>query len=51
MSFDIVIKNGKIVDGAGNPWYHADVVVKDSIIVGTRFLLTSLNVLNKVEIN
>ena len=25
MSFDIIIKNGRIVDGTGNPWYKADV--------------------------
>ncbi len=25
MSYDLVIKNGRIVDGTGNPWYRADV--------------------------
>jgi len=24
-SFDILIRNGKIIDGTGNPWYEADV--------------------------
>ena len=24
MKFDIVIKNGRVIDGAGNPWYKAD---------------------------
>jgi len=24
-SFDIIIKDGRIVDGSGNPWYNADV--------------------------
>src|SRR5262249_30211978 len=23
--FDIVIANGRIIDGTGNPWYHADI--------------------------
>jgi len=32
MSFDIVIKNGKVIDGAGNPWYRADIGIKDGKI-------------------
>jgi N-acyl-D-amino-acid deacylase len=28
LKFDIVIKNGRIMDGSGNPWYHADVGIK-----------------------
>jgi len=31
-SFDIVIKNGRIIDGTGNPWFKADVGVKDKKI-------------------
>jgi len=27
-SYDLVIRNGKIVDGSGNPWYHADLAVR-----------------------
>jgi len=30
--FDLVIKNGRIVDGAGNPWYWGDVAVADGRI-------------------
>ena len=26
--FDIVIRNGRIVDGSGNPWYYGDVGVR-----------------------
>ncbi len=32
MSYDIIIKNGKIIDGAGNPCYSADIGIKDGII-------------------
>lgn len=28
MSFDIVIKNGMVMDGTGNPWYHADIGIE-----------------------
>lgn len=32
MKFDILIKGGRIIDGAGNPWFRADVgVVGDTI--------------------
>ena len=31
--FDTIIKNGKIIDGAGNPWFYGDIgIVKDKII-------------------
>ena len=29
---DVVIRNGKIIDGAGNPWYHGDVAVSGGVI-------------------
>lgn len=32
-SFDILIKNGKILDGAGNPWYSADIGIRGDRIV------------------
>ncbi len=31
--YDIILKNGKIIDGTGNPWFYGDVgIVKDKII-------------------
>lgn len=32
-SFDLVIRNGRIVDGTGNPWFHGDVAVRGDQIV------------------
>ena len=32
-SYDVLIKNGKILDGTGNNWYYADIAVKDGRIV------------------
>ena len=30
--FDLIFKNGRIVDGSGNPWFKADVGIKDGKI-------------------
>jgi len=32
-SFDVLIRNGRIVDGTGSPWYYADVGVRGDSIV------------------
>lgn len=32
---DILIRNGKIIDGTGNNWLYGDIAVKDGKIVGT----------------
>jgi N-acyl-D-aspartate/D-glutamate deacylase len=32
-SFDLVIKNGRVVDGTGNPWFAADVAIRGERIV------------------
>src|SRR5262245_47566586 len=31
-AYDVVIVNGKIVDGSGNPWFYGDVAIKDGRI-------------------
>lgn len=31
--YDIVIRGGRVLDGAGNPWVNADVAVKDGRVV------------------
>src|SRR6201996_406528 len=31
--FDIILKNGKIIDGTGNPWFYGDIgIVKNKIV-------------------
>src|ERR1043166_6911943 len=32
-SYDIVITHGKIIDGSGTPWFHADLAIKNGKIV------------------
>ena len=32
-TFDVVLVNGKILDGCGNPWFYADVGIRDGKIV------------------
>src|SRR5688500_17836373 len=29
LAYDVVIRNGRVLDGAGNPWILADVAIKD----------------------
>ena len=31
--FDLLIKNGRIIDGAGNPWYTGDVAIRSGKII------------------
>src|SRR6516162_2489731 len=31
-NYDLVIRNGHVIDGTGSPWYAADVAVKDGRI-------------------
>lgn len=32
-SYDIVIRNGKIIDGSGNNWYYSDIAIQNGKIV------------------
>ncbi len=31
--YDLLVRNGRIVDGTGNPWYRADVAIADDTVV------------------
>ncbi|HZO57757.1 MAG TPA: D-aminoacylase [Bryobacteraceae bacterium] len=31
-TFDLLLVNGRVVDGMGNPWYHADIGIRDGRI-------------------
>jgi len=33
--YDVVIRNGKIIDGTGNSWYYGDIAIKNGRIVKT----------------
>ena len=37
--YDLVIRNGRVIDGSGNPWFLADVAVKDGRIVAVARVL------------
>ncbi|MDK2882408.1 MAG: N-acyl-D-amino-acid deacylase [Bacillota bacterium] len=38
---DVVIKNGRVIDGAGNPWFRADVGIAGERIVEVRHTITT----------
>src|SRR4051794_11219416 len=47
-SLDIIIRNGKILDGSGNSWYYGDLAIKDGKIVKIG-KLTSLNANKEID--
>src|SRR4051794_28590163 len=32
--YDVLIRNARVIDGSGNPWYRGDIGVKDGRIAG-----------------
>ncbi len=38
MEFDLVIKNGKVIDGTGNPWFNADIGISKGKIFFIGFI-------------
>lgn len=49
--YDLVIENGQVVDGSGNPWFYGDVAVKDGRIarVAPAGLLKDAEAKNRVD--
>ena len=39
-AYDLFIRNGKVVDGTGNPWFHADVAIRGDKIAAIGKSLT-----------
>lgn len=31
--YDLIIRNGKVIDGTGSPWYYGDIAIKNRKIV------------------
>ncbi|HEY5770992.1 MAG TPA: D-aminoacylase, partial [Chitinophagaceae bacterium] len=46
--YDVVVANGKIIDGTGNSWYYGDVAIKDGkiVYVGKMNNITATKVIN-----
>jgi len=46
--FDVIILNGKIIDGTGNSWFYGDIAIKDGkiVYVGKTNNLTATKVIN-----
>ena len=46
--FDVLIRNARVVDGTGNPWFHASVAIKDGKIaaIGTLSGATAAKVID-----
>ena len=34
--YDLIIKNGRVLDGSGNPWFYADIAVSGDRIASCR---------------
>ena len=35
-TYDVIIRNGRVVDGTGNPWFYADVAISGDRIMAVQ---------------
>ncbi len=47
--YDILIVNGKVMDGTGNPWFYADVAIKDGKIAAVGKLRDSAKAARTID--
>jgi len=40
-TYDLILRGGQVIDGSGNPWFYADVAVKDGRIAAVGTLSTA----------
>src|SRR5437879_13224854 len=40
-AYDLIIRNGRVLDGSGNPWYRADVGVRGDTIARIALSITA----------
>src|SRR5947207_14799899 len=40
-AYDLIIRNGRVIDGSGNPWYRADLAVRGDTIARIALSMTA----------
>ena len=48
--FDLIISGGRVVDGTGNPWFKADVAIKDGRVAEIGLISPSRAALSLIHI-
>ena len=49
-AYDLLLRNGRVVDGTGNPWYRADVAIKGDAIVAVSPGLDSASAARVIDV-
>jgi N-acyl-D-amino-acid deacylase len=47
--YDLVIENGRVVDGTGNGWFLADVAIRDGLIVAVEDVPTTATATRRID--
>jgi dihydroorotase/N-acyl-D-amino-acid deacylase len=48
-SYDLIIRNGHIIDGTGSPWYSGDIGIRDGRIAGIGFIDPSVQAKRTID--